>query len=293
MHPHCFLLIYAGDIKDITDVSFAILVANENEYKAVLNYFGMGFTMVTEGQLYTDDVLDCTFATDPVISNNGGAQDPGLTRRSDDYYSISINGKTGIIYQTASIGSYGRQGAMLTTVQVLKDARERRWPLEIIFVVGCTGGHAKPGEEVECGQVIVPGKVIEYNRGKFETGRDGQPKRIIKPEMWPTSDKWRKSVTEISIRDGGEDHRGIKMAEGDYDYCGDFVVKDAGIAAELRTTIADPKMVCHTVHGRINMIIKYSVHVHSVVHGHSVHVHSVHVYSVIIHNAHSNELLAS
>lgn len=249
LHPRCFLLIYAGDINDIADVSFAILVANENEYKAVLNFFGMGFTMVTEGQPYTDVVLNCTFTTDPIITKKGKeVQDPGLTRRSDDYHSISINGKTGIIYQTASIGSYGRQGAMITTVQLLKDARERRWPLEVIFVVGCTGGHAKPGVELEYGQVIVPVKVIEYNRGKFETDNDGQPKRIIKPEMWPTSEKWRKSVTQISIRDGGEDHRGIKMAEGDYDYCGDFVVKDAGIAAELRTTITDPKMVCHTVH---------------------------------------------
>ena len=204
--------------------------------------------MVTRDQRYTNAVLDCTFDSDPILALDGtGEQKPaaGLTQCSDDYHSITINGKTDIIYQTASIGSGGRQGAMITTVQLLKVAKERRWPLEIIFVVGCAGGH---GKDVENGQVIVPTKVIEYNRGKFETGDDGQPKRIIKPEMWLTSEKWWKSVMTLSIRDGGENGRGIKMAGGEYDYCGDFVVKDKTIAEDLKNTISGNEMVCHTVH---------------------------------------------
>ena len=204
--------------------------------------------MVTSDQPYTDAVLNCTFDSDPILAQNGAVEQKpaaGLTRCSDDYHTITINGKTGIIYQTASIGSGGRQGAMITTVQLLKDAKERRWPLEIIFVVGCTGGH---GKGVENGQVIVPTKVIEYNRGKFETGDDGQPKRIMKPEMWPTSEKWWKSVPTFSIRDDRENGRRITMAEGDYDYCGDFVVKNKIIAEDLKNTISGNKMVCHTVH---------------------------------------------
>lgn len=233
---------YAGNIDDITDVCFAILVANENEYTAVLNYFGMGFTMVTRDQPYTNAVLNCTFDSDPLLAQNGAVEQKpaaGLTRCSDDYHSITINGKTGIIYQTPRIGSGGPQGAMITTVQLLKDAKDHKWPLEIIFVVGCTGGH---GEDVENGQVIVPTMVIEYNRGKFVTGDDGQPKRISKPEMWPTNEKWWKSVKEVPIR------RGLTMAKGDYDYCGDFVVKDESTADDLRTTIRGHKMVCHTMH---------------------------------------------
>ena len=248
MHPYCVLFIYAGKLDDITDVYFAILVANENEFRAVFNYFGMGFLMVTQGQRYTDDILKCTFDSDPLLAQNGAVkQKPAavLTRCSDDYYCITINGMTGIIYQPGSIGSGGRQGAMVTTVKFLKYAEYRRWPLEIIFVVGCAGGH---GKGVENGPVIVPTKVIEYNRGKFVTGDDGQPEQKIKPEPWQTSDKWRKSVKQVSVRGGRENGRAITMMEVDSVYSGDFVVKDETTAEELRTTVSGQDMVCHTVH---------------------------------------------
>ena len=204
--------------------------------------------MVTQDQPYTDAVLNCTFDSDPILAQNGAVEQKpaaGLTRCSDDYHSITINGKTGIIYQTASIGSGGRQGAMITTVQLLKVAKECRWPLEIIFVVGCIGGH---GKDVENGQVIVPTKVIEYNRGKFVMGDDGQPKHEIKPEPWHTSKKWCKSVNQILIRDGGENGRGITIAKVDNVYSADVVVKDKAYAEKLRTTASGQDMVCHTVH---------------------------------------------
>ena len=204
--------------------------------------------MVTQGQPYTDDVLACTFDSDPLLAQNGTVERKpaaGLTQCSDDYHSITINGKTGIIYQTESIGSGGQGGAMVTTAKLLKDAKDCSWPLEIIFVVGCTGGH---GKDVENGKVIVSTKVVEYNRGKIKTGIDGQPKRIMKPETWPTSEKWRKKAKGISICDGGKSGRHIMIAEADNNYSGDFVVKDKTTAEEMRTTISGHDMVCHAVH---------------------------------------------
>ena len=204
--------------------------------------------MVTQGQRYTDDILKCTFDSDPLLAQNGAVkQKPaaGLTRCSDNYYCITINGMTGIIYQPGSIGSGGRQGAMVTTAKLLKDAKDRRWPLEIIFVVGCAGGH---GEDVKNGPVIVPKIVNDYNRGKFVMGDAGQPKQIIKPEPWQTSDKWRKSVKQVSVRGGRENGRAITMMEVDSVYSGDFVVKAKPYAEKLRTTAPDQDKVCHTVH---------------------------------------------
>ena len=203
--------------------------------------------MVTQGQPYTDAVLKCTFDSDPLLAQSGIVEQrpaAGLTHCSDNYYSITINGKTGIIYQTPNIGSGGPQGAMITTVQLLKDAKEHNWPLEIIFVVGCAGGH---GKDVEFGQVIVPTQVIEYNRGKIVTGDDGQPNQRMNPKMWPTSEKWQTMVTHISNRSDGENGRVITIAEVEYDYCADLVVKDGRTADKLRTD-SGHKMVCHTVH---------------------------------------------
>ena len=198
--------------------------------------------MVTSDQPYTDTVLNCTFDSDPLLAQNGAVkQKPaaGLTRCSDNYYSITINGKTGIIYRTQSIGSGGQQGAAVTTAQLLGNAKQHKWPLEIIFVVGCAGGH---GEDVENGQVIVPTTVVEYNRGKREKG--GQR---MAPNLWPTSEKWRTKVTHILNRGDREKDRVITIAEVEYDYCADFVVKDRATADKLRTD-SGRKMVCHNMH---------------------------------------------
>ena len=230
--------------ENITDVSFAILVANENEYLTVLNYFGMGFKIVSENQKYTDDVLRCTFDMDLVIAPKGSeAQKPALSQLGD-YYSIVINGKKGIIYKSVAIGSGGRYGAMMTTIALLKEAKNRGWHLQIIFAVGCAGGRARPEEVLTLGQVIVPKYVVEFNRGKVERGDDGQPKFIRDPEWWLTSRSWFGSLRDSVIHRSGEKGIGLQVSEA-YGYCSDLVVKDPGVAERLRETIGDPKMVCH------------------------------------------------
>ena len=239
-----FLLIVAENMGDVDDVSFAILVANENEYLTVMNYFGMGFKIVSENQEYTDDVLRCTFDVDLVIAPKGSeAQKPALSQLGD-YFSIVINGKKGIIYKSVAIGSGGRYGAMMTTIDLLKEAKNRDWHLQIIFAVGCAGGRAKPGEVLTLGQVIVPKYVVEFNRGKVERGDDGRPKFVRDPEWWPTSKSWLGSLRDSVIHHSGEEGIGLHISEA-YGYCSDLVVKDPGVAERLRETIGDPNMVCH------------------------------------------------
>lgn len=240
-----FLLTTTGSLDTLSDVSFAILLGNENEYLATLNYYGMGFRIVSENQDYTNDVLGCTYDSDP--------NEASLTRVGK-YFSITINGKTGLICRSASIGSGGRYGALMTTITLLKNAKELGWPLEIIFAVGCAGGRAKPGEALSLGQVIIPKDVVECNRGKVEAGEDGQPKVKRNPEIWHTSESWYESLTDSVLHAGGEDPA-ISIASGSYEYCSDFVIKDPGVAEELRGLISDPNMVCLIVHERDACIV--------------------------------------
>ena len=233
-----FPLTTAGSLDTITDVSFAILLGNENEYVTVLNYFGMGFRIVSEGQKYTEDVLKCTFNSDPNAAK--------LTRLGK-YYSITINGKTGIICRSVAIGSGGRYGAMMSTISLLKKAKDHGWPLEIIFAVGCAGGRVKPGQTLNLGQVIVPKVVVEFNRGKVET-EDGQPKFIRDPEEWQTSVSWYESLTDSALHRGQDKIPGIRIASGVKMWSSDYVIKDGGEAENLRETYKGTKMVCLIVH---------------------------------------------
>ena len=199
----------------------------------------MGFRIVSEGQQYTEDVLKCTFE---------GELDAAKLTRLGKYYSITINGKTGIIYRSVAIGSGGRYGAMMSTISLLKKAKDLGWPLEIIFAVGCAGGRATPGQTLTLGQVMVPKDVVEFNRGKVETDEYGQPKFKRDPELWQTSESWYESLTDSVIHHGDGEIPGISIASGSYEYCSDFVIKNAGVAEGLRQTIADPNMVCLIVH---------------------------------------------
>lgn len=199
----------------------------------------MGYKIVSKDQPYSDDVLKCTFDSDPEAAS--------LTRLGK-YYSININGKTGIIYRSVAIGSGGRYGAMMTTITLLKKAKDLGWPLEIIFAVGCAGGRAEPGQVLNLGQVIVPKDVVEFNRGKVESDPEGQPKFKRDPEMWQTSESWYESLTDSVVHHGEGDCPGISIASGSYEYCSDFVIKDAGFAEKIRRIIDDPKMVCNMMH---------------------------------------------
>lgn len=239
-------------------------MANENEYLTILNYFGMKFRIVSEDQLYTDDVQRRTVKSDPGITTNG----KDAVSRAGNYFVININGKIGIIYRSAIIGSGGPYGALMTTITLLKKAKDCRWPLEIIFAVGCAGGRADPGQVLNLGQVIVSKYVIDYNRGKVESSPEGLPRFKRDPEIWQTSISWLESLADSVIQHGKGNGHDISVAVKNV-CSGDLVMKDQQMAEELRTIVGNPTMVCHADNVRdecdyvsIPHILSYSYIIH-------------------------------
>ena len=92
--------------------------------------------------------------------------------------------------------SYGPWGAFEQTVVLLKTAKKKKWPLKVIFVVGCCGASISEEKKKEkttwCGTVLVANEVNSYlHTGKLQPP-DGAAMSDIqcKPKHYPVSPKW-------------------------------------------------------------------------------------------------------
>ena len=188
------------------DVCFAIMTANQNEWKSAQHFLGAGGCGVSE------KLKDWTFKKDDSLKASGVTMDP-----IGHYSFLSVGGKKGIIFRCTNMGSYSRGGSHYETFMLLKDAQENGWPLKVIFIVGCCGGADKSRKDQK-GAIFVADSFYQY-AGKIE----GDRRILVKVGSHNVEIDW--------IRDMKVNKVVIDQVPF---FSGDFVIKDEDFSQELR-----------------------------------------------------------
>ena len=202
------------------DIKFILMTANPTEQATVRHFLGSSSIKPS------DTIFPYTYKTDPILRNAIG--EPIKAER--DYDTFSIGGHRGIHVRCGEIGSGGKIGSLVTTANILEIARQRKWPLQMVFCVGCCG--CSSDKTNLRGYVLLTRHLEDYNRGKMQD--HDQLHRV--PEPYEMSGTWKGYMEEkaITCPDGAAVYNEIKYENPEAILSGDFVVKDNTQAEEIR-----------------------------------------------------------
>jgi len=167
---------------------FAILTANETEQNVVRRYLKLG----DSGRVW-EGLKEYDWKCDPLLQKkNVEMKSLGGT---EDYEVFAIGKVTGVHVKCTR---YGPGGAQKTTFDLLRKASEEKWPLKVIFVVGCCGvsmSDAAKKKKNWRGTVLLSDLVDNYmDSGKLEGG-----KVVTRHYTFTLSPAWRNYLSEVSI----------------------------------------------------------------------------------------------
>ena len=160
-----------------SQVSFAILTANENENVAVHHFLKLGKPADTKeypsakGHTWSDDSF--LIQTNAKIEPNEG--------KSENPYRVFdlVVGEKRQMGVHVACDMMGPWGAFDTTVELLKKARKEGWKLGCIFVIGCCGASVSDRKECPRGTVLLASEVKNYlNTGKVVEKKDEEGKVV-------------------------------------------------------------------------------------------------------------------
>ena len=159
---------------------FAIITANGREQNVVKRYFNL--ERVCE-EVYAE-LMDYDWKHDPFLK--------------EMEVKITPNDPVGI-YDVFTIGEmmgvhvncpdYGPGSAQDTTSALLRKADAEKWPLKVIFVVGCCGASmndAKKGQKNWRGTVLLSGQLDDY----LASGKAEEDGLVLNSQPYTLSKKW-------------------------------------------------------------------------------------------------------
>ena len=144
-------------------------------------------------------------------------------RSSFDYDLIEIGDVQGI--HMKCINHYGGKGADDAVEKILKEAKMKEWPLEMIFCVGCCGCSSKFNESCR-GYVLISDTLVDISGGKYENGEF-----FAKEVAREMSSDWSERVENCEKKDNSPV---IKVKRADCILSGGWVIKDEKAAKKLR-----------------------------------------------------------
>ena len=197
-------------------MSFAILTANENERQAVNHFLRLN---------------DIDTMEHPRARGRTCADDAGLKGAADikchpenadipyPHFYLDVKGKKeiGVHVSCSKIGPWG---AFDKTVELLKTAKDKKWKLHWIFLVGCCGASVKDKTKYPRGTILVAKQVKNY----LSAGKVEGDKVTGYTEFLEMDNKWLSKFLEV--REG--DHKcpdTIQVELVDY-LTGPLVIKD-------------------------------------------------------------------
>ena len=201
------------------DIKFILMTANPTEQATVRHFLG------SSSIKQSDTIFPYTYKTDPILCKV--KVEP--IKDEGDYDIFSINGHRGIHVRCGEIGSGGKIGSHVTTAKILEIARQRKWPLQVVFCVGCCG--CSSDKTNLCGYVLLTSHLEDYNRGKM------LPDKLHRvPQPYEMSGTWKGYMEEeaITCPDETAEYNEIKYENPEAILSGDFVVKDKTQAEEIR-----------------------------------------------------------
>ena len=170
-------------------MSFAILTANQNEREAVSHFLNLD-----------DNPLDTTkythangrvWATDAFLDETKAKIEPRADKKNSyDVFCLEVD-EVKHMGVHMSCDTIGPGGALHKTVELLKTAKDQRWKLRYIFLVGCCGASVDEREDCPRGTILLARQVKDYlNTGKVldDGSVIGRPLNLDMGDEW--LDKW-------------------------------------------------------------------------------------------------------
>ena len=141
-------------------------------------------------------------------------------RSSFDYDLIEIGDVQGIHMKCSY--QYGGKSADDAVDKILKEAKMKEWPLEMIFCVGCCGCSS---DEICRGYVLISNSLVDISGGKLED------KLIANEVAHEMSSKWSQRVLNCEEKDNSPV---IKVKKAHCILSGTLVIKNEKVAKDLR-----------------------------------------------------------
>ena len=205
---------------------FVIITANGTEQNVVKRYLKLGDHGRVCKQLSAYE-----WDKDPFLKKKNvevTANDPV------DIYDVFTIGEVMGVHVKCS--RYGPRGAQDTTSDLLKKASDEKWPLKVIFVVGCCGASmsdAKKTQKNWRGTVLLSEQMEDYlDAGKAEEGG-----LLPKPRTYTLCGTWVSRLSEESICQPDveeESQRDIPVEVVGKYLSGSLVIKTADLANRCR-----------------------------------------------------------
>ena len=167
---------------------------------------------------------DCSYHKEPTLK--------GKTKFTEDY---KDNPRSSFDYDLIEIGDvqgihmkcsyqYGGKSADDAVDKILKEAKMKEWPLEMIFCVGCCGCSSE-SDEICCGYVLISDTLVDFTGGKVED------KLIAKEITRDMNKQWSQRVLNCEEE---ADSPVIKVKRAECILSGGLVIKNEKVAKDLR-----------------------------------------------------------
>lgn len=148
---------YSSYTSTESDVHYAFLTANKNEWYSALHFLG------EDSDGVSDKIKERSFKTDVKLAEHVQGIDPEASLQGTGYKFFTVRQKKAVVLKCSHMGSFAGGGSLYETFDLLKLAKKYNWSLKTIFVVGCCGATAK--DKLDLGSVFVANKVYYYGLG--------------------------------------------------------------------------------------------------------------------------------
>lgn len=211
---------------------FAIITANDTEKNVVKHFLDLG----DSGRVWKP--LDkYNWKSDPFLKKKEA--EIALLEAVDNYELFTVGEVIGVHVKCCRIGP---RGARSTTTELLNAARTKKWPLKVIFVVGCCGVSLSDGKKEEQnwrGTVLLSDQIRDY----FDSGKETDEGIQVKSREYNLCAVWLNRLSDRSIiepRVDEEMYRDIPVQKVDKYLSGPLVIKSEAAGNTYR---ADSEMV--------------------------------------------------
>ena len=170
-------------------MSFAILTANKNEREAVSHFLNLDNNPLDTTK-YTH-AIGREWSTDAFLGkmkkdNNAKIEPRADKKNSYDVFCLEVD-QVKHMGVHMSCDTIGPGGALHKTVELLKTAKDQRWKLRYIFLVGCCGASVDKREDCQRGTILLARQVKDYlNTGKVLDDGEvvGRPLNLDMGDNW-------------------------------------------------------------------------------------------------------------
>lgn len=211
--------------------SFAVVTANSTERMTADVYLGLGNT---SGKMW-DGARGCNWKADAYLQEKNVVVThlPSSSLHNYKMFQLQV-GNDRVIGLRVSCSDIGPFGALITTNELLADAKSHNWPLKVIFLIGCCGGSLTNAKKKENwhGTVLL----ARYIKAYLDTGKIEAADTLSKcvPHDYDLGDKWLQSLQDVSTPCRRQGFSDIPVAKVHQYLSGPLVIKEQLFGDQFR-----------------------------------------------------------